>query len=172
MTDTACWRTSSIELVWPPTSGAADQDRVRAFLDRVQRVLARLEVALVACSPGDLIAVVFTERVRRTDDGSYPPISVVAATLRAAVADESDDVRFEVWTRALDLALAPEAPPVVGVVLALVLQHAFRAVIAHDPPPGARVALTGVADLCRIEVAQALEQVISGAISPASYWPM
>jgi threonine synthase len=89
-----------------------------------------------------VIAVVYTERVRRTTDGSYPPLGVMAATLRADWGDEPDDARVAASTAALDLVLAHEPPAVVGVVLNVRLERTFRALIANRSHRAAVAPLT------------------------------
>ena len=85
--------------------------------------------------------VVGTERVRRTNDGSYPPVQV-AARLYAKWGDEPDRARLAIWTAALNLTLEHEAPAVQTVVLNLLLERAFRALIAADLPRDTDAALT------------------------------
>ena len=112
--------------------------------------------------------VVGTERVRRTNDGSYPPVQV-AARLYAKWGDEPDRARLAIWTAALNLTLEHEAPAVQTVVLNLLLERAFRALIAADPPRDTDAALTGLAAMLEVEVQHVLADVVSQTVPSNLY---
>ena len=75
MASSSTWRRYRTAVEWPDELPAAFKDRLSAFIRHVHEAIAQVETALADCTNGDLIAVVGTERVRRTNDGSYPPVA-------------------------------------------------------------------------------------------------
>ena len=168
MASSSTWRRYRTAVEWPDELPVAFKDRLNAFIRQVQEAIAQVETALADCTTGDLIAVVGTERVRRTNDGSYPPVQV-AARLYAKWGDEPDRARLAIWTAALDLTLEHEAPAVQTVVLNLLLERAFRALIAADPPRDTDAALTGLAAMLEVEVQHVLADVVSQTVPSNLY---
>ena len=97
---------------------------------------------------------------------------MIAQTLRAEWGDEPDDARVGTWTTALDLTLAHEAPAVQAVVLNLLLERAFRALIANDPRRDTNAALTGLAAMLEVEVQHVLADVVSQKVPSNLYRTM